>query len=150
MKNFVVARHGSYDSDLNLNTKGEVQIKQLAKVLKQVMNDGSILLLSSSTTRAVQSSQILSSELGVPFESLGELRSIARNPEGVGRALELILSKSKGFDYVIIMTHCEYAELLPSAFAKKELRRSDFYFYAPAKGEAWCINCKEKIYKCIP
>ncbi len=150
MKNFIVARHGSYDESLNLSPSGESQMKRLAQALKQVLDEGSILLLSSSAPRAIQSSQVLSDEIGVAFENFDELWSDNMHRENTTRAMELILDKSSGFDHVIIMTHLEYSESLPFVFAEKELGMSELYLCSVPKGEAWHINCSKKTCKCIP
>jgi len=151
MKNLIVARRGSYDENLNLNMVGEEQMQKLAESLKEIIGEDSILLLSSSAPCAVQSSQVLSSELGIDFESFDELWSDCDHCQNTARAMKLILNKAKSFEHVIIMTHLEYSESLPHTFAEEALDIFGHYMGSSTpKGKAWRIDCFKKTCSPIP
>lgn len=151
MKNFIVARLGNYDENLNLSPAGEKQMRQLSQVLKHSLNENPILLLSSSAPRAVQSATVLGNEMGVSFESFDELWSDNAHIEDTERAIKLILERANGFENVVVMTHLEYSGSLPSVFARKEMGVSEFYSLGSVpKGSAWYVNCADRNYITIP
>jgi len=68
-KNTKGVLHDSFDQEM-LNSKGRQQIKVTAAYLKQF---NPMLIFSSKEKRAIESGEILSKELAIPFEKVGNL-----------------------------------------------------------------------------
>ncbi len=149
VKKLILVRHGHYDyGDGNLTNKGFVQITGLAKKLFDVLNGSSILMLSSTAPRAVQSAEIISKELGVPFEShdvlwSGSSGKVAGTMRDFKQVLEMIIGHEHQADAVILVTHYEYVEDFPRFFGTKVFGHSLKSYVIPV-GTSWLIDCEEK------
>ncbi|MFA5157745.1 MAG: hypothetical protein WC451_00945 [Patescibacteria group bacterium] len=142
MEKLIVARHGSYGGD-HLNSRGVEEINRLSQGLQQVIGGGSVVILSSTAARAVESAKIMSEILGVPFSSHEILWSDDRHRENLPAALRLVQSRENEADVVVLVTHFEYAEQLPTFFGK-EVLGEEIPEQEISKGQARVVDCVAK------
>ena len=69
MKHLFIARHGDYsegkDGIYRLNNSGRLQMEILGKDIKRILNNGSAKIISSTAPRALDSSDVLASQLAL-------------------------------------------------------------------------------------
>ena len=141
-KKTYVVRHGHNDQD-NLSEMGRDQIGILGQLIKKEVGAGSVQLVTSTSPRAVQSAEILSSILEVSPEECTLLWSGPKSPKGTPFDLEAVLGliQISPADAVVLVTHLEYSEQLPQFMGLKLFRTVEgFPFKYTEKGEAWLIN----------
>ena len=149
MKKLIIVRHGEYQdwvSGYPLSEDGKRQIRGLVNGIREHVNDGKALILFSTRTRAVQSAEILSSELRIASEAHEVLVS-GGGELNLAAALSFVQQQKDRADVVILVTHLEYGEMFPSHFAKHELGLQDtkaFNGYGIKKGHAWVIDCEAR------
>lgn len=148
MKQLILVRHGDYDADGHnghLNDRGRKKIKILTKKLKKFIKRCSVAILTSTADRARESADMLSSFFGVDHEQYDVLWSGSGHPEDLEGALDLIRWKvrMKNPDVLIVVTHFEYVEDIPSFFAKKELD-IELQSITIDKAEALVFDCCQK------
>jgi phosphohistidine phosphatase SixA len=149
MKKIIVVRHGDYDDD-ELNEYGRLQIQTLGAAIKSSLTGCTVDMKSSTAKRAQQSSDILAEILGIGYELFGFLWSGADSPRAnkfdLVAVSKLILESEA--DVVILVTHLEYSEVIPTFWARKHLGGvQGFPSRETAKGEAWVIDCEKKTCK---
>jgi broad specificity phosphatase PhoE len=131
MKHLFVARHGDYDGDYRISNYGRQQMETLGKAIKQVLNGSSAYLVSSTAPRALDSSEILAVELGLPleFERTPYIWSGNSAPEDShykrfdsnDKLVEFVNERKDKADGLIMVTHLEITDWFPYYFLKKEL-----------------------------
>ncbi len=138
MKNIIIVRHGKYGRDGNLNEEGQSQIRSLAENIREHLGYSNIII-SSPAPIARQSADILADIFGITLEEHKVLYSKGYESVNLGETFELIESK-KEVDTIIVVTHLEYTEELPSCLAN-ELFRKKIESEAVEKGHAWLLDC---------
>jgi phosphohistidine phosphatase SixA len=141
LRYLIIARHGSYDSE-GLTPKGNEEIHQLAKALQRYTDDARVKMLSSTAPRAIESTEILACILEVAFSNHEALWSDHDHRVDLPTALKLIESEGSGdCDVLVLVSHFEYAELLPAYFGK-EVLGVVFPKKTINKGKALIIDCE--------
>ncbi len=125
MKKVIIVRHGDYDGNHRLSPTGENQMKKLAQLIEPHLLPNTIFL-SSTAPRADDSSRVLATALKLKYKSFPELHSGNDSPVGQDnqRAINLINDEAKKnqADCVIVLTHLEYASVLPYKFRADNYR----------------------------
>jgi len=144
MKRFIVIRHGNYDENTGrLDAFGRGQMTELAGELKPYLV-GPIRVLSSTARRALDSAEALTKAIGHEgFESHLVLWCDDRHPQDEDGAMKLIKEKSAGVETLIVVTHLEHAESLPSRFGR-EVLKARIDRRGLNKGWAFVVLCDEK------
>lgn len=149
IEEIIVVRHGSEDGPGWLAKEGIGQILKLASVLLKLrINLNQTKILSSSVLRAVESSQILSWELGVPFVEYDELEEpISCTTLDTEKACGVILKQE--CSVLIVVTHFGFTIDVPKYIGKK-------FGFDPSllrnhesldNGECLVISLAEKTFK---
>jgi phosphohistidine phosphatase SixA len=162
MKHLFVARHGKYDyieGIPRLNKEGIEQMKILGEKIKEIIGEGSIYLVSSTAPRALDSSKVLKSELGLSgFEELPYIwsgsnagkesweRDYSKNRKN--NLLNVVFERENYADGLVLVTHLEIVESLSSNFLKKVGEKG--YPPSPTKGRAIHFDRERKTYSLIP
>ena len=121
MKHLVVVRHGYYE-DGRLTASGRQQIEGLGAILAERLKGSSIVLLSSTATRAMETSEILARHLGdVAFEEHGALHSggMQFHDGQEQKVLRLVEERGQTHDVVVLSTHLEFIDFFPSLWGEK-------------------------------
>lgn len=143
MKRLVIARHGEYSGGGNnplLNADGQAQMRRLADGLKALINGGSVVVLASTAARGSMSGKVVATCLECAMEECPVLWSDNQHDTNCAEVLELIQSK-KDFDTVVLVTHLEYTQKLPSHIGEHLFGGKEFPFAQVPKGRAWVIDC---------
>jgi phosphohistidine phosphatase SixA len=158
MKHFFLARHGSYYLNGHLNQLGQRQIRALGKEMKQILNGSSVYIISSTAPRALDSSEILASELdgAERIEAVPELWFAAdtNHYERVcdfdpRQIYEIVQERRDHADALILMAHEEFRNEFASYFAEKEFGKT-FSFDVIYKGQADHFCLTEETCNLIP
>ncbi len=157
MNHLFVARHGNYNLDRRLDYYGRQQMEVLGKAIKEILNGGSARVISSTAPRARDSSEVLIEQLALPeFKQVPYLWSGNDAPEDSfyynpdrDRLMKLVNERREGVNGLVMVTHLEVAEELPSYFLKKELGK-DEYVGEISKGQAVHLDLEEKNYQILP
>ncbi len=161
MKHLFLARHGEYDEDYRLNPAGEAQIKDLAVAIQEV-RIGSLYIISSTAPRALDSAELLSSELDLgriePLDFLWtgdgpkfNMEKHSYNKWGP-RLMQIINEREEVADPdgLIIMTHYEVTEFLPRYFSKNVFGQETSIRDPVEKGNAYHFDLEKKTIEEIP
>ena len=148
MRHLVIVRHGDYGPDRRISHSGRAQMLALAQHLKQLVNSGSVVILSSTAPRAADSAAILGEALRVEVELHDILWSDNSHPEDISGAFELVRSCSSRADVVVLVTHLEYTRDLSRHFAEKEWGVS-LPLSEIKKGQARVLDCVERASRII-
>ncbi len=119
----IIVRHGDYEvRSGKLSLIGIAQIEVLAGKLRPHVEGRRVRMLVSTATRAEQSAEILKKELDISDVELhGTLSSEEDRIDGV-KAFELVDERSADdIEVLIVVTHLEYADVLPRMFAEQKL-----------------------------
>ena len=143
MERLVLIRHGSYaDEDERINDDGRKQMTLLAERLRE-LNGSSVLLLSSTAPRALDSAEVLSGLLEIPIEEHAILWSDIDHPMNFKKTLDLIRESGGRAQTLLVVTHLDYAKYFPGYFAQEEwaisIRSFDVW-----KGQAVILDCIQK------
>ena len=194
MKHLFLARHGSYrireklDKEGNpvyitieegieyekvmeeiLNNDGQKQMEKLGNAIKEILKGGSAYIISSAAPRAVDSSQILAIQLGLPqeFEQSTYLWSGEGTPKdgfvfdydnstydpALDRVMKLLNERSDKADGLVLLAHKELPMLFSSYFLEKGgLEKTWKWIGNPeiGYGRAVHLDLEQKIDKIIP
>ena len=118
MEKLWIVRHGPTDEDSRLSEDGHKLIRNLAKSISKETLGKTVGLISSNAPRAIDSAMVLSHRLWAEFEARRELWCDTAHRWDVDRAVALINAEFAEVDVGIVVTHLEYTEFLPMAFAK--------------------------------
>lgn len=119
LKLIVATRHGE-DWGNQLTDTGVEKVTRLADRISSLLNGSSILLLSSPTTRAILSAEILAKKLGVEPFIMEELSSKYGDQYECGQhQMEKSLPALDGKEVVIFVSHFESPAGIIDAFSKK-------------------------------
>jgi phosphohistidine phosphatase SixA len=127
MRKLLIIGHGYDDSEGNLTQEGRGQMHAAGEKLRQLFDSGkeTSLILSSIAPRAVQSAEIIAGILHAPIEKYEVLWSEPKHPANHEAAYRLIQSARNRADLIVVVTHTEYATILPGRLAERDL--SMFY-----------------------
>ena len=150
MKKLILVRHGTDEGGRNghLTESGRKEIADLAEKLAPHINGASVLMLSSTALRALDSAEIFFKRLNIAFEPVGLLWSggggvVCGIGEDYKQTLELLNSHPVQADIVVLVTHYEYVQGFPTFFGDSVLGVVWPYHLIP-KGTAWLIDCEGK------
>ena len=121
MKHLVVVRHGYY-GDRSLTEEGRQQIEGLGAILAERLKGSSIALLSSTATRAKETSEILARHFGgIAFEEHEFLHSGGSSFYGgqEHKALALVEERGQTHDVIVLSTHLEFIDDFPPLWGQK-------------------------------
>lgn len=142
-----VVRHGEYDGMTgDLTTEGEDSVASIASKIKDIVDSGSVRILSSTVKRAEDSARIMVRVLECRWTRHPDLVSWGDTdvPTTMPQVAELI----RGFDprasAVVLVTHLEFGEHFSTYYGKHELGGVVFDPRFIEKGEAWYIDCRAK------
>jgi len=155
MRNLIIARHGSYDEELDngkLTSEGVKQIKTLAEFMRGEFT-GSFWLATSPLRRAVQSSIIILRN-GLEVDSPEILYALNCEYEelfpGQARAIHRsVLERGDNVDNLVLMGHYATAIGYSEYFMQKELSQQ-MDIEEVDKGQAIHINLENRLYRVIP
>lgn len=141
MKQLVIVRHGDYHI-VELNERGRAQIGSLGRKLQPLIKPGVVVIRSSPQMRTKESAQILGPIFGVTTEAdelfLSGGNVVPRFAEATAYVQALAA------DIVIVVTHLEYLYGWPQYFGR-EVLSVDFPCEKLSYGEAWLIDCEDRI-----
>lgn len=144
MRTLIVVRHGEYGSDLRLCNSGRRQMEDLAQQLRPYTTGCRVRMLASSAPRASDSGTVLAAKLELDgFEQHEILWSDNDHYQDDAAVLALIREKFEGVDVLIIVTHLEYAETLPTVFGQ-EVLGVRFKMIDLGKGRCRVVCCEKK------
>ncbi len=140
MKYLIVARHGDFNTSLNLSELGKEQISELTgAILKRSDNEwgrsGNNIIFSSNVPYVRESADLLASVLGIV--EVEESKILADGTvEGIH---ELVSDYRERVDGLILVTHVEFASSYPEYFTEIEFGEK-IYLPDAGKGEAYSLN----------
>lgn len=171
MKDLFLVRHGYYDRvTMELNDRGCMEIEELGRAMKKILDGSSAYIISSTAQRALNSSGILVAQLDLPeFEKIPYLWSGPDAPEDTfysGNSLytdldqgslnkrlddmmKIVDNRKNKADGLIIVTHVEVVEYFSGYFMEKKLGITDNYIRVP-KGSAVHISLGKKLCEVLP
>ncbi|MCX6718684.1 MAG: histidine phosphatase family protein [Candidatus Staskawiczbacteria bacterium] len=138
MERLVLVRHGDYGLDGHLSDTGRQQIVELAEVLADNINGSSMLVLSSTAPRAIDSAMIIAEKFSTTFESHRFLYDEWDNQ----KLVSLISAHTNQAETVVVVAHVQ-VELFPKWFGKTHLNVRLPYLTVP-KGTGLDIDCRTK------
>ena len=149
MKKLIIVRHGDYLPDGNLSEFGERQLLDLAWKINRLVEGDSAVLISSTAPRAEQSADLLHPRVqGITSYTKNPIFwSEAHRQPNIEAGLQIIEEQTA--DVVIIVTHFEWGQDLPTAFAERFLQ-TRFPLKQLNKAQAWVIDCEAKTRVRIP
>jgi phosphohistidine phosphatase SixA len=164
MKHLFVARHGYYGDDHRLDRDGVVQMELLGDAIKEILRGESAHIVSSTALRALDSAVVLASRLGLPpgngsVEQMPYLWSGGDSPaeswyhdfskEAPDKLLAVVNERRERAEGLVLMTHLEIAEYLPSLFYNREFGQQ-VRMRELSKGEAAHIDLEQRTYQMLP
>ena len=157
MKHLFSVRHGSCNSN-HLSKFGEYQISILSESIKDIVDCQSVYLISSTAKRALESSEIIVSKLGLEtFEKdafLWPRPGVANSMEHYrgswhDDALVDIVNRIKDkADGIIVVSHLEVANALVKKYM--ELYNIDSKFIELDKAQAGHFDLGSNSYQILP
>ncbi len=154
MRYLFVARHGEYgDDDGRLNQDGFRQMETLGRYMKQILNGGSVYLVSSAAPRALDSSEVLAAQLGLTeFEKMSYLWSGKDAEDGWDYKseglMQIVEERRERADGLVMVTHLEIVDSFPTRVMEKLGKPSRIG--EVKKGRAVCIDFDDVVYRLIP
>lgn len=137
MKRIIVVRHGSYDERSDrLNSHGREQINSLAQIVKEMTDLGSIMILSSTITRAAETAEIIADALSVDLQKLSELSDVSHFSESV----KAVCDSATAAETIIAVTHNGQAIFLSVSLLAKSGITMDILPESFRYGEAYLID----------
>jgi phosphohistidine phosphatase SixA len=159
MKHLFVVRHGHYDYKTGqLDEVGNAYLKALAQSVIPLIKGNSSHLISSTAPRALESSELLASELGISkdFEREPYLWDAEDSPiEGIAwnrdynKLMGIINGRRARADNLIIVTHLRTAKDFSTIFLKNEIGK-DEKFAKINEATAVYIDLEKKDYTILP
>ncbi len=144
MKRLIVARHGMYRPDGTLNATGQEEMLQLAARLPQYIV-GTVVVLTSSAPRAVNSAAFLAEQLGhTNIVKCEKLWSDILHPVDLAAAHAQIMAM-QNYDTVLVVTHLEYASEYPDYFGWREFK-VPIASSTLGRGQAVVIDCEARAW----
>ena len=156
MGHLFIARHGDYNMDGRLSGRGYEQMKVLGRSIKSKIGGDAVKLISSTAQRALDSSQVLASELGLKeFSHLPYLWADTYAPEesyywerNINKLIKIINTEKDNTDGLVMMTHTEIVEDLSDFLLNKKLGIKRDFSIKP--GCAFYLNLENGDYQIIP
>ena len=139
MERLVLVRHGDYGPDGHLSDAGRQQIAGLAEILADKINGSSVLVLSSSAPRALDSAMIIAEKFGTTIES----HDFLYDEWDSQKLVQLISTHTNQAETVVVVAHIE-VERFPEWFGETQLKVR-LPKIAVQKGAGLLIDCKTKM-----
>lgn len=160
MKHLFVARYGDHSSVggvCRLNDSGCQQMEKLGKCIKDILDTGSVEIVSSTAPHALDSSKVLAAQWDLPeLEQIPYLWSGSNSPNGDsrwapdgGKLIELINERKNDADGLVIMTHLEVARDFSNYYLEQELEIDACIGKVPT-GRAVHIDLEKNTYQIFP
>ncbi len=142
MNYLAVLRHASYGPDGRINDTGRVQMATVGSKLKRLRDNSaaSLVLLSSTAPRALDSADILASILQVDVHAHEVLWSDSKHAQHNEHALTIVQSEVE-YDIVVMVTHLEYCVEFPDYFSSRVLGRNVSTLGRSTYGSTQVIDC---------
>lgn len=159
MKHLFVARHGNYGYDNRLDNVGREQMTDLSRSIKGVLGDNSAYIVSSTAPRALDSAEVLTSQLGLEgFEELLYLWEGGDAPKDAyewvrdrDKLLEVVDERTEKADGLIVVTHFGVVRDLPHLFWNRRLeKKGEGPNRSPEKGQAAHFDLEAQTYQILP
>ncbi len=143
MKRLIVVRHANYKGDMTISESGVRQMKELARRLKQHVEGRVVRMLTSTAPRAIGSADVLAASLNLSgyIEALS-LRKDDEHWSDLREVLKLVREQLQDVDVLIVVTHLDHAEELPSFFAEEVLGKQGINPVGLMKGNAVIVDCE--------
>lgn len=145
----IIARHGEYGHDNNLNAFGSEQILRMSKKIADLKQDLTAIILCSSAPRAEQSAKIIADNLGIQSVTHPILWSDNSHRMNCEEVYKLVKEASEKAEVVILVTHLEYSDTFPMHFASVEGWNKSAGFGETEKGQAWVLDCENQTKKLL-
>lgn len=149
MKKLITVRHGDYSGE-HLTERGRQNIDKLGQRLKILLAGQTVLILSSSATRAVESAEILSTLLEAPCEVHDAL--YFEEPEKSGTYPEtdkLVGINESDYEIIILVAHVGLTSSYPAQYAKEKLQL-ELKPIELSKGEGYMLDLDTKMVAFLP
>ncbi len=145
LRHLFIVRHGHYNDD-GLNDIGRQQMRVIASNIKNIVNNSSIYIMSSDVTRAVQSAEVIASELSLPkeFERSGLLFDSTDE-----NTIKFIYEKITKAQALVTVGNLDFVNSFPEIFYRKEIGEG-VRIREISKGEAVHIDLEKRIYQILP
>lgn len=148
MKKLVVFRHG-HDWCDELDDDGRRHVTDTAEKLAEHLNGDTLLIVSSTALRAIQTAEIVAKRFKVGFDRhdmlwSGSSGKVIRLYKAFEQIFHYIKDHPDQPDVVILVTHYEYVQDFPEYFGKQFLNMPFPREEAIPKGTAWLIDCETK------
>ncbi len=145
MRKLILIRHGNYDSNRHLNPEGRQQIFEVIKKLKIFIRDKSLIVLTSTADRAIESAQIITSFFDCELLTFDLLHIEDDNCSGldVQEIINLIHLYDQEKEIIILVTHHPCLREFCQHFSTLELNTS-LTTKTPGFGEVMIIDCVKK------
>ncbi|MFZ2205364.1 MAG: hypothetical protein WAV23_02125 [Minisyncoccia bacterium] len=145
LRKIIIIRHGEYTMGQCLTEKGKKQTNDLIpELVKSLMNEKKVLLLSSSAPHAEESAKMLSDALNIPCEVHPEFWSNIsyKHKQDNPKALALIKkrAKEKEANIVVLVTNLDYTIGLSNLIIGAN--EDSFVWRVLAEGEMLILNLK--------
>jgi phosphohistidine phosphatase SixA len=122
MKKLFIIRHGRYGHDGRLNEAGVEQMHDIAEKLKLLIKaQEKVIMITSTAPRALDSAEVLSQDLGIPYQKDELFWSDSYHDYDYDAAFSVLGEKGEHADVVILVSHLEYCSHLPWMFATKAM-----------------------------
>jgi len=152
MRKLALIHYGLADASTGLLTPfGLAQMGRLANLLRKVIKEGDkTIVLSATSSEAMQSSGVLAGGLGIKVEHYDILQSAwvgVRKNENLRETLELIESKNADYDIIILVGNYTYVGGFPAFFCDKKLGKKltdEARKEVIMPGEAFVIDYNDK------
>jgi phosphohistidine phosphatase SixA len=147
-KKLVIVRHGSYDSEGNLDNEGRKKIEELSRKINQLVNkDDSVLILSSPAPRAKESAKIIAEALKSPIEMNEILFTEYEDVDyrEIEAAHNLIRSAIDKSSLLILVTHNPFISMLCLDIQAYDLQLKTQRSFSAGKGEGIFIDYEDKF-----
>ena len=153
MKKLIVCRHGEYDASRHLSYDGKLQIRCLAYLLRTHVGDGALHLrrtekvkvLTSKAPRAADSARLIMQALDIPTDEVvaSDFLWSGDGPQKQDDVLALLQVEqaAPSVDILIVVTHLEYCEALPSMYAHRHGLKNIPPRIQIHRGQARVLDC---------
>jgi phosphohistidine phosphatase SixA len=151
LKYVFIFRHGPYQDRGFLTPEGRAQMQRLGKHLASTyrLKQESTNFICSRELRALKTSHELSLAAFNDWDGTCHHELFSNDQVcDVDAALRVTLEAAKDMKAVIVVTHSEMVEELPSYFGKWVLDKDGFPKRTVKYGEGYAIDCEKKT--CVP
>lgn len=148
IKRLFLIRHGSYNSEGNLDDGGRKDIEELSRKISQLVNnEDSVLILSSPAPRAKESAEIIAGVLQSSVETNNALftKYESINDTEFQNVLNLIQSVKDRVSLLILVTHGPIVDRLSTYTQAYDWQLTRWRSVSAYKGEGILIDYEDKF-----